>query len=433
MSMEKHTSFNAPKWSRLEKISFRFFFLYFSLFIIFQNNAAYPLFEKISVLWENLLNNYIPWVGKHILGIDYDFSAGLGGSGDTTFDYVILFSIAILSIFGTIVWSLVQRKTQNYQKLYYYLTVAIRFYIGLMLINYGLVKLIQFQFSPPSLYRLTGTYGDSSPMALAWTFLGFSKGYNIFMGIAEIAAVLLLFRRTLTFGLIITLMTTANVMAVNSFFDVPVKILSTHLVLMCLFLLAPNFQKLLTFFFQRIPTVLSDAYKPKVIRPIFITFLVIKILLIGNALGYNFYSSIKLKEQYYGADTKSPMQGLYEVQEVTLNGETKNFDTFNLNDWKYIAIERKEFAVVQSFDLKRKWLQLELDEEKKKLVFRDQGLDDIYDFEYMVGDNSDFFLKGIMNKKDTLSMKLKRSSDFRKKFLLTNRGFHWINETPYNR
>ena len=312
--MKKYATLDTPKWSALEKISFRFFFLYFALFIAFQNNGAYPFFEYVSNLWQNFLNNYIPWVGKHILGIKYDFSLTPTGSGDTTFDYVILFCIAIIAVFGTIIWSLLQRNIQNYQKLYYYLTVAIRFYIGLMLINYGMYKVIQLQFSPPGLYRLTETYGDSSPMGLAWTFLGFSKGYNLFMGIAEIASILLLFRRTLTFGLVITLMTTANVMAVNYFYDVPVKILSTHLFLMSAFLLARDFKKLLIFFFERVPVALTNIYKPKFNRWIRISLVTLKIAVLGYALGYGFYSMLDLQETYYGEATKSPLQGVYEVK-----------------------------------------------------------------------------------------------------------------------
>jgi hypothetical protein len=433
--MERYSSLDTPKWSVLEKISFRFFFLYFSLFIIFQNNGAYPFFGYVTKLWENFLHNYIPWIGKHILGIGYDFSGKPTGSGDTTFDFVILFCVLVLAIFGTIVWSIVHRNATNYRKLYYYLTVAIRFYVGLMLINYGLVKVIQLQFSPPSLYRLTEPYGDSSPMGLAWTFLGFSKGYNLFMGIAEVAAVLLLFRRTLTFGLIITLMTTANVMAVNYFFDIPVKLLSTHLVLMCLFLLAPNFQKLLIFFFQRVPVALRDIYKPKLKKPFRIAFLVIKVFLLVYALGFGTYLTLESKEKYYGATTKSPLEGLYEVKEVTLNSETKTYEEFTPKDWKYIGIEQKERALIQSFDLKRKWMQLEVDEEKKILILIDgsKSEDKVYDFEYEEGDDSDFFLKGTLNQKDTLLISLKRTQDFRTKFLLTNRGFHWVNEYPFNR
>ncbi|MGY0037489.1 hypothetical protein [Pedobacter sp. NJ-S-72] len=105
-----------------------------------------------------------------------------------------------------------------------------------MLIKYGMAKIIKLQFPFPSNYRMIQAYGDSSPMGLAWTFLGFSKGYNLFMGIAEVMGILLLFRRTLTIGAIIALMTTANVMAINYFYDVPVKILSTALVLMCIFI-----------------------------------------------------------------------------------------------------------------------------------------------------------------------------------------------------
>jgi len=430
----EHSTLDTPKWSLLEKISFRFFFLYFSLFIVLHNNGAYPFFEYVTKLWDNFLNNYIPWVGKNVLGIGYDFNSTPTGSGDTTFDYVILFCISMIAIVGTLIWSLLQRKTQNYQKLYYYFTVAVRFYVGLMLISYGLYKVIQLQFPPPDLYRLTETYGDGSPMGLAWTFLGFSKGYNMFMGIAELAAVLLLFRRTLTLGLIITLMTTANVMAVNYFFDVPVKILSTHLVLMSLFLLVPNIQRLLIFFLQRIPVALKDVYKPKLDTPFRITFLVIKILLLGYALGYGTYSVLQSKEQYYGAATKSPLQGLYEVKEFTLNGEKKTYDEFTIKDWKYIGIERKTNAMIQLFDSSRKWMKLEVDEEAKKMTLVDSRNEDkTYVFDYYAGDNKDFFLKGLIDEKDTLSIKLKRSEDFRRKFLLTNRGFHWISEFPYNR
>ncbi|MFD2567578.1 hypothetical protein [Pseudotenacibaculum haliotis] len=432
--MENHSSLQSSSWSLLEKIGFRFFFVYFTLFITFENNGAYPFFVYISRMWSNFLNNYIPWVGKHILGIPYDFKGGPNGSGDTTFDYVILFCILMLAIIVTVIWSFLDRKRKNYAKMYYWLTVALRFYVGLMLINYGLVKVIQVQFSSPGLYRLTQPYGESSPMGLAWTFLGFSKGYNLFMGIAEVAAVLLLFRRTLTLGLIITIMTTANVMAVNYFYDVPVKILSTHLVLICLFLIARDFKKLLTFFLLRVPVSLTDIYKPKLKRGLKMTFTILKVLVIAYALGYGLIETMRSKERYYGEGTKSPLQGLYEVREITLNGKTKTYDELTTKDWKYLAIERKGFAQVQLMSLKREWMTLKIDSTSTdKFTLTSRGVDErTYEFEYGEGDNSDFFLKGTVNS-DTLFIKMKRYKDFKEKFLLTNRGFHWINEMPYNR
>lgn len=182
-----------------------------------------------------------------------------------------------------------------------------------------MVKVIQLQFPEPDMSRLTQNYGDSSPMGLAWTFLGFSKGYNIFMGVAEILAGFLLFRRTLTLGLIITLMTTANVMAVNFFFDVPVKILSSHLVIMTLFLLAYNFKELLQFFFTKEPVSLSIIEKPRFTKKLNTFFIVFKMLLLFYALPFSFYQVLKSQQLYYGSDSKSYLKGFYEVEEFKSN------------------------------------------------------------------------------------------------------------------
>lgn len=162
-------------WSILQKIAFRFVFLFFLLFIVFVNNGTYPLWGYLMKYPNEWLHHFIPWVGKKILHLSYDITVFTNGSGDTTYDYVILFVILVISLTGTLIWSIVDRRNRNYQTLYYWLTVAIRFYVGLMLINYGLVKVIKLQFSYPGVYRLGQLYGDSSPMGLAWTFWAFPK------------------------------------------------------------------------------------------------------------------------------------------------------------------------------------------------------------------------------------------------------------------
>ena len=321
------TTVENANWSQLKKIAFRFFFTYFGLFILLKNNGAYPFYQLISSFFNTtVLYKFIPWVGKIVLGVTYPIRTGPNGSGDTTYDYVLVFVILITAIITTIIWTIFDKKSKNYKRLYYWLTLAIRLYVGLMLINYGLVKVIKLQFSSPSLYRLTETYGESSPMGLAWTFLGFSNGYNIFMGIAEIAAVLLLFRRTLTLGAIITLMTTANVMAVNYFYDVPVKILSTHLVLMTLFLLAYNFKQL----FQKEAVSLTTIYKPKLKKQLNYSFSGIKYLLLFYVLGYGFYNVIQSKEKYNSPEYISFLKGLYEVDNFKLNDSIISHSIFLL-------------------------------------------------------------------------------------------------------
>ncbi|MBL4604414.1 MAG: hypothetical protein JKY02_01745 [Flavobacteriaceae bacterium] len=419
-------------WSNSKKIGFRFFFSYFILFIFFNNNGAYPFFSYIEGLYNNVLYEFIPWVGKVVFGITETIRVGPNGSGDTTYDYLLMFTIAIVSVMAAIVWSLFDRNSKHYIKMYYWLTLSLRLYVGLMLISYGMVKVIQLQFSSPSMYRLTQAYGESSPMGLAWTFLGFSKGYNLFMGIAEVAAVLLLFRRTLTFGLIITLMTTANVMAVNYFYDVPVRILSTHLVIMSAFLLARDFNKLCQFFFLKKAIILTSLQKPK-FKKGFTTFLAVsKIVLLSYSLGYGAYSTLQSKEMYRGEGSKSILAGFYEIKELTVNNE-KIEQTLksDISGWKHLMIDGKRYAQIQLSNHKSSWYKIEVDSIAEKLKLTRDTLR-VYDLKYRIGEGTDFYLDGTAGR-DTISIKLKRTKDYNEKFLLTNRGFHWINEVPYNR
>ncbi|MFK8061150.1 MAG: hypothetical protein AB8B78_13810 [Polaribacter sp.] len=426
-------SIKPTTWSFTEKITFRFFFSYFALFIFTNNNGAYPFFNHITVLSNKFLYNIIPAIGKSILGIDYKIITGPNGSGDTTYDYVVIFSILVLAILATIIWSLVDKKSTNYKKLYYWLTVAIRFYIGLMLINYGVWKLIKLQFGYPSMQVLTQTFGESSPMRLAWTFLGFSKGYNIFMGLAEVAAIFLLFRRTLSFGLIITLATTANVMAVNYFYDVPVKITSTHLVLMTLFLFAYNFKELCNFFFFKKTLKLSIIPKPNFKKASKKIFLAIKIVLISLSLGLGVYGAKQAQNSRLAGVNDIRVKGLYEVENFVVNKDTIETKSKNgIIKWKYLMLKSKKYVMVRHFDNKRKWYKIQLDSIKNKFTLEDYR-DSLKVFHLDLKEkDSTFYLNGTFNN-DTISIKLKKYKDFRKKFILTNTGFNWINEFPNNR
>ncbi|SED23387.1 hypothetical protein SAMN04489761_4715 [Tenacibaculum sp. MAR_2009_124] len=421
-------------WSLPQKILFRFFFSYFTLFIIAKNNGAYPYYGYIQNFFNKILYDFVPWVGKSILGISYEIKTGPNGSGDTTYDYVLLFTIFCIAVISSSIWSILDTKRKNYDNLYYWITLAIRFYVGLMLINYGMVKVIQLQFSAPSMYRLTQNYGDSSPMGLAWTFLGFSKGYNLFMGIAEVAAVFLLFRRTLVFGLIITLMTTANVMAVNYFYDIPVKILSTHLFLMSAFLLAHSFAALFQFFFFRKPVVLKDIYKPKFGNITSKISFAVKAFLLIYALGYGAYSALDSKEKYYGEASKSRMEGLFEIEYFSAKSNSITPDSLKIKPWKYLMISSKQYAQVKYAEGGRgKWYKLTVDSLENKLSLRDyRDSTKTFNLKFSKIDSINYQFNGTLAK-DTIFVKAKRFKNYKEKFLLTNRGFNWINERPFNR
>ena len=429
--MTYSSTIEQERWSGLSRVGFRFSFIYFLLFILFKNNGAYPFFQLIAMFPTKLMNKVAVWFGNDILGVSEAINTGPNGSGDTTYSYLVVFVIFIMSVLGTIVWSLLDKKRTNYNNLYYVLTAAIRYYVALMFINYGLVKVIQLQFPAPQFYRLMQPYGESSPMGLAWTFLGFSEGYNFFMGMAEVLAGLLLFRRTMTFGAVITLMTAMNVMAVNYFFDIPVKILSTHLVLMTLFLLGRDLRKVLEFFVtHKVVDRLTVIQMPKLDKPIKKGLMIFKGLVLAYALGYGFYSVTNSRKLYGNIAPKPPLYGVYDIMYVEVNG---NLVTDYRNDklWKRMIFEREESVSILKMNNDKEYYKIKVDTSEKNIRFFQSGdTTDFFDLKYTTkkGKILDFHYT---YKNDTISGQTRRLDKV--DFQLMNRGFHWISEYPYNR
>lgn len=418
-------------WSTLQKILFRFIFIFFGLYILIHNNGAYPFWNNIMALYpEKALHIFIPWVGKNILQLSYDIKIFTNGSGDTTYDYVIVFTIFTFAIFGTTIWSILDRKKRNYSTLFYWLTVAVRFYVGMMLISYGLDKVFKLQFPSPGLYRLTSTYGDSSPMGLAWTFLGFSVGYNLFMGLAEVAAVLLLFRRTVTLGAIISLMTTANVMAVNYFYDVPVKILSTELVMMTLFILVNDAERLFSFFFTDKPVSLPVMKAPEISTQwLRISKFIFKFSLIGFALVYPSIQNAAAMKKYGDGAPRPKLNGLYDVDLFVLGKDTLPPLTTDPIRWRQLSIAWNGYARVRLMNDSIWRLDMEVDTTLHNMSLKHFNAEAFY-FKYSAPDLEHFELKGRTNS-DSLYIRFKRRNI--KDFRLLKRGFHWVNEYPFNR
>src|SRR5437899_11151387 len=101
------------------------------------------------------------------------------------------------------------------------------------------------QFPPPALDRLVQPFGDASPMGLAWTFVGASPAYEIFTGTGELLGGLLLtMQRTTLLGALVAAGVMAHVVALNFCYDVPVKLFSSHLLALALWLMIPDARRL---------------------------------------------------------------------------------------------------------------------------------------------------------------------------------------------
>jgi hypothetical protein len=72
-----------------------------------------------------------------------------------------------------------------------------------------------------------------------------STAYTFFCGLTEVTAgTLLLFRRTLTVGALVAVAALVNIVLLNFCYDVPVKLYSSHLLMMALFLLIADAKNL---------------------------------------------------------------------------------------------------------------------------------------------------------------------------------------------
>ncbi|HEX5150126.1 MAG TPA: hypothetical protein VFW07_01690 [Parafilimonas sp.] len=423
----------ATPWSFTQKLVFRFFVIFFLLYIFFNPNGVLPYSDYVFNFYIQPFHNLMVWIAKNILRLSYPVTVFTNGSGDTTYDYVVIFFITAAAVIASVVWSIADKKTKSYNRLFYWLCVIIRYYVAITMFAYGFVKVFKLQFPFLSPYQLLQPYGTSSPMGLAWNFLGFSKGYNYVMGFAELlSGALLLFRRTTTLGAIITIVVAGNIMAINYCYDVPVKLLSTALVVMSLFLLAKDINRLMHFFFLNRPV---DA--ANIVAPVFkkkwqnILTVVLKYGLILYVLISNTLQSAEAVHMYGEKAPKPPLYGIYNVQTFIRNKDTIAPLKTDTARWDKLIVSYTNYSFIKFMNDSTKGVAFKTDTVAKKIeVFSYSDTTKKSNFIYNFPHKDVLLLTGNLNG-DSVTIEMKKYD--LNNFLLINRGFHWVNEYPFNR
>ena len=460
VSIEK-AALSASTWKGYEKIAFRFVAIFFILFIVFLDWSVNPILSQLYYYGplSTLLDGVISWVGGELFQIEYVIVSPYDGEhNDRTYAYLLYFTMAAVAILGTIIWSLLDSKRQHYQVLYYWLTAVIRYYLAFTMFLFALYKFFKVQFPDLGYYSLTARLGDMSPMHLAWAFFGYSYEYNIFMGIAESASLLLLFRRTTTLGAIITIGALLNVIVVNYSYDVHAKMYPTILFFMALFLILKDAKRVFQFFFTgqaiALPIIEAPAFQKPWMRT---SKTALKIILIGyflivaikDNIGYEKFTEENVK-------AKSEYSGLYDVSLFVVND-----DTLSIVDplrWQQLIIGDDMLEAVRfngdsvafiNVLIHKRELMVYGDPtdlaEKSQQVYNEKGLSDetwmkmdsmliarekISSFQFEKTGSNTLQLSGLI-KNDTVDViAIKRDMDLND-FRLMKQRFHWINEASY--
>ena len=166
----------------------------------------------------------------------------------------------IVAVVATVLWSVFDRRRENYVELHKWFRLFVRFALASAMFEYGMTKVIPTQFPAPSLETLVTPAGDLTLSALLWTSIGSSPAYQIFTGVIEVlGGILLLVPRTTMLGAILSMAAMLQVFVLNMTYDIGLKLVSFHLIVLALFLLAPEIPRLLDFFVRHRPTGTSTS------------------------------------------------------------------------------------------------------------------------------------------------------------------------------
>jgi hypothetical protein len=426
----------APRWSHATCIGFRFCFVYFGLYClttqILGSLVTNPEVDvpDPSTLWP--MRQIIFWTAAHIFRVAHPLVYSSSGSGDKTFDWVAAFCLLVFAILATFIWSGLDRRRENYATLYKWFRVCIRFALASQMFAYGLAKAVPVQMPFPYLTTLLEPYGNFSPMGVLWSSVGASPVYEIFAGSAEmLAGVLLIFPRTTTLGALVCLIDSAYIFTLNMTYDVPVKLFAFHMILMSLFLLAPEFSRLVDFFLR------NRLVEPSTQPPIFRTrranriALAVQIVIGIWLIGINAYGSWSGWHTYGAGRPKSALYGIWNVEELSIDGQTRSPLLTDNDRWRRIVFDFPERTAFERMDETFARYGATIDINNQTLALT-KGDDKSWkaDFHFQRAAQDQLTLDGKMDG-HTVHMQLRLVD--RNKFLLVNRGFHWIQEYPYNR
>jgi hypothetical protein len=267
-------------------------------------------------------------------------------------------------------------------------------------------------------------------MGVLWSSIGSSPAYEVFTGCAEmLGGLLLIFPRTTMLGALVCLADLTQVLMLNMTYDVPVKLFSFHLLLMAMFLLAPEFSRLADFFLWNRPVGPSNE------KQLFGTSranriaLAVQIILGIWLVGTNAYSSWDGWHTYGGGRPKSPFYGIWNVDQLSIDGQFRSPLLNDYDRWRRAIFDQPNRMAFQRMDDSYARFGAEINGNTLAL-----SKDDDQNWK------ANFYCQRVAQDQMTMDGNMDGHKIHMQlqlvdlnKFLLVSRGFHWIQEYPFSR
>jgi hypothetical protein len=220
-------------WKNYQKIAFRIAFLYFFFLCIPTYPAFYErLFSlRFSKITYNDFQEIVAFWPPQLVTIESE--EGVFG----IYNYINLILVFVADVIGGTIWSLADRRSTQYNKLYYWVRVLARYRLAYGMIGWGLKKAFPMQMVYPTVGMLNTPFVDMAEKKLYWSHVGVSFGYTVFLGFAEIIpGLLLLHRKTSVLGAALAAVVTFNICIANHAYDAGVAVPAAYFALIGIFI-----------------------------------------------------------------------------------------------------------------------------------------------------------------------------------------------------
>lgn len=326
------------QWSNSEKTAFKFFGIYFFLQVLPIDLRFFK--HLFSTNWFQVQYRDIFYLSRYSPTF----------TGDDSFvNWLIIIVIAAI---GAFLWDKVYTKEINYDKLYYWLRVLVRYRLAIGVIAYGFLKFFPIQAPFPSISNLNTNYGDFNAWKLFSLGLGVVPNYQSFLGLVEIVSgLLLLNRKTTTIATLIILPFAGNVAISNIAYEGGEYVYAFYLVSLALYLFAFDAIRLFNLLSLDKPTapnrfqpVFSGNWKRYRIglKTIFILFFVV-------FYGLRTYAGYKNKGYHFPKTTGiENISGLYNVSEFRWNNQVIPYSKTDSTRWQNVVFEKWNTISIKS-------------------------------------------------------------------------------------
>jgi hypothetical protein len=335
------TVIGLKSWKEYQKIIFRISFIFFTAMCIPLTSDWYA--HVIRIDWTNLhcrdLYDIARFSTPSFIKVSGPARYGFTGY----LNWLILLSLATA---GGFIWTFADSKLKNpakeYNRLYYWLRVIVRYRAALGIIGFSFEKIFPTQMPYPSLAHLTTNFGDFSGHKIYWLSIGSSPWYQVFGGFVELVpGLLLLFRKTTTLGAALLTGALTTIAIANLGYDGGVHIYASYFTLLGLFLLwrdIPQIWNLL---------ILEKETTPRMDYPAFSKFqsyssrgVKIAFGIYIAAFSYLQYLNFRF-DPYKQVSTKgiTELRGNYEVSEFKINNSILPYNPLDSVRWQDVTLE----------------------------------------------------------------------------------------------